>query len=75
VVAGVQFSYFWCCYCPCCLRRRQLSWSVGRLNELEAAMAKITGIGGVFLKCKGDSAALAAWYQTTFGYQHQVWPS
>ena len=30
-------------------------------------MAKITGIGGVFLKCKGDSAALAAWYQKHLG--------
>ncbi len=25
-------------------------------------MAKITGIGGVFFKSKGDGAALAAWY-------------
>ncbi|HEY1016848.1 MAG TPA: VOC family protein [Herpetosiphonaceae bacterium] len=32
-------------------------------------MAKITGIGGVFLKCKGDSAALAAWYQQHLGMQ------
>ena len=32
-------------------------------------MAKITGIGGVFLKCKGDSAALAAWYQNHLGMQ------
>lgn len=30
-------------------------------------MARVTGIGGVFLKCKGDSAALAAWYQTHLG--------
>ena len=30
-------------------------------------MARITGIGGVFLKCKGDSAALAAWYQKHLG--------
>ena len=30
-------------------------------------MAKVTGIGGVFLKCKGDSAALAAWYQKHLG--------
>ena len=43
--------------------------SVRRLNELEATMAKITGIGGVFLKCKGDSAALAAWYQKHLGMQ------
>jgi predicted enzyme related to lactoylglutathione lyase len=26
-------------------------------------MAKVTGIGGVFFKSKGDGAALAAWYQ------------
>lgn len=30
-------------------------------------MAKITGIGGVFLKGKGESAALAAWYQEHLG--------
>lgn len=30
-------------------------------------MAKITGIGGVFLKCKGDSAELAKWYQEHLG--------
>jgi predicted enzyme related to lactoylglutathione lyase len=30
-------------------------------------MARITGIGGVFLKCKGDSAALAKWYQEHLG--------
>ena len=30
-------------------------------------MAKITGIGGVFLKSKGDSATLAAWYQKHLG--------
>ena len=30
-------------------------------------MARITGIGGVFLKCNGDSAALAAWYQEHLG--------
>ena len=30
-------------------------------------MAKITGIGGVFLKCKGNGAALAAWYQKHLG--------
>jgi len=36
-------------------------------------MAKITGIGGVFLKCKGDSAALAAWYQKHLGMQLEDW--
>lgn len=30
-------------------------------------MAKVTGIGGVFFKSKGDSAALAAWYQAHLG--------
>ena len=30
-------------------------------------MARITGIGGVFLKSKGDGAALAAWYQEHLG--------
>lgn len=30
-------------------------------------MARITGIGGVFFKSRGDSAALAAWYQQHLG--------
>ena len=30
-------------------------------------MAKITGIGGVFLKSKGDGKSLAAWYQKHLG--------
>ena len=30
-------------------------------------MAKITGVGGVFFKSKGDSAALAAWYREHLG--------
>jgi predicted enzyme related to lactoylglutathione lyase len=30
-------------------------------------MAKITGIGGVFLKSKGDGAVLAAWYRRHLG--------
>src|SRR5258706_11262835 len=42
-----------------------VSGSIGR----RATMAKVTGIGGVFLKCKGDSAALAAWYQKHLGMQ------
>ena len=32
-------------------------------------MAKITGIGGVFLKCKGDRAALAEWYRKHLGME------
>ncbi|MBN6152756.1 VOC family protein [Xanthomonas sp. AmX2] len=30
-------------------------------------MARVTGIGGVFLKGKGDRAALAAWYRDHLG--------
>ena len=30
-------------------------------------MAKVTGIGGVFFKSKGDGKALAAWYQKHLG--------
>lgn len=36
-------------------------------------MARITGIGGVFLKCKGDSAALAAWYEKHLGMPLESW--
>ena len=31
-------------------------------------MAKVTGVGGVFFKSKGDSGALAAWYQKHLGF-------
>jgi hypothetical protein len=30
-------------------------------------MAKITGVGGVFIKSRGDGAALAPWYQKHLG--------
>ena len=33
----------------------------------EATMARVTGIGGVFFKSKGDAKALAAWYQKHLG--------
>lgn len=36
-------------------------------------MAKVTGIGGVFLKCKGDSTALATWYQKHLGMPLEDW--
>ena len=36
-------------------------------------MAKVTGIGGVFLKCRGDSAALASWYRTHLGLPLETW--
>jgi predicted enzyme related to lactoylglutathione lyase len=32
-------------------------------------MAKVTGIGGVFFKSKGDNKALAAWYQQHLGLE------
>jgi predicted enzyme related to lactoylglutathione lyase len=42
-------------------------------NRQEPTMAKITGIGGVFLKSKGDSAALASWYQRHLGMPLESW--
>jgi predicted enzyme related to lactoylglutathione lyase len=36
-------------------------------------MAKVTGIGGVFLKCRGDRATLAAWYQQHLGMELEPW--
>lgn len=36
-------------------------------------MARITGIGGVFFKSKGDHAALAAWYQKHLGLKLEPW--
>ena len=32
-------------------------------------MAKITGIGGVFLKSKGKGSELAAWYEKNLGLE------
>ena len=36
-------------------------------------MARITGIGGVFLKTKTDAKALAKWYQTNLGMPLEPW--
>lgn len=36
-------------------------------------MARVTGIGGVFLKCKGDSTSLAEWYRKHLGMQLESW--
>ena len=36
-------------------------------------MAKVTGIGGVFFKSKGDHKALAAWYQQHLGLALEPW--
>ncbi len=36
-------------------------------------MARITGIGGIFFKSRGDHAALAAWYQQHLGLPLEDW--
>lgn len=36
-------------------------------------MAKVTGIGGVFFKSRGDHKALAAWYQKHLGMPLEPW--
>ena len=36
-------------------------------------MARVTGIGGVFFKSKGDPSALAAWYQKHLGMTLEPW--
>jgi predicted enzyme related to lactoylglutathione lyase len=36
-------------------------------------MAKVTGIGGVFFKAKGDPKALAAWYEALLGLKLEPW--
>ena len=36
-------------------------------------MARVTGIGGVFFKSKGDNKALAAWYEKHLGMKPEEW--
>lgn len=36
-------------------------------------MARVTGIGGVFFKSRGDAKALAAWYQQHLGMPLESW--
>ncbi|HEX7878137.1 MAG TPA: VOC family protein [Candidatus Eisenbacteria bacterium] len=36
-------------------------------------MARITGVGGVFFKSKGDPKELAAWYQKHLGLPLEPW--
>ncbi|HET6512611.1 MAG TPA: VOC family protein [Candidatus Kapabacteria bacterium] len=36
-------------------------------------MAKVTGIGGVFFKSKGDHKALAEWYEKHLGIKREEW--
>ena len=42
-------------------------------RERDLKMARITGIGGVFFKSKGDHKALAAWYQEHLGIKLESW--
>lgn len=35
--------------------------------KFEGTMARITGVGGVFFKSRGDHAALAEWYRKHLG--------
>lgn len=36
-------------------------------------MARITGVGGVFFKSRGDHRALAAWYRDNLGLVFEEW--
>jgi predicted enzyme related to lactoylglutathione lyase len=36
-------------------------------------MARVTGVGGIFFKSKGDNAALAAWYRENLGMPLEDW--
>ncbi len=36
-------------------------------------MAKVTGIGGIFFRSRGDGGALATWYQTHLGMRPEEW--
>jgi len=36
-------------------------------------MARVTGVGGVFFKSKGDGKSLAAWYQKHLGMKLEDW--
>jgi len=36
-------------------------------------MAKVTGIGGVFIKAKKDQNALSSWYQKHLGIKIETW--
>jgi predicted enzyme related to lactoylglutathione lyase len=36
-------------------------------------MAKVTGIGGVFIKSKGKGSELADWYKTNLGLDLESW--
>ena len=50
-----------------------MALEVRRLDKSEATMARVTGVGGIFFKSKGDNAALAAWYQKHLGMKLEPW--
>ena len=39
----------------------------------EKYMAKVTGIGGVFIKSTGKGSELAAWYEKNLGLDRESW--
>ncbi len=43
------------------------------LSKGKNLMAKVTGIGGVFFKAKGDPKALADWYHKNLGMPLEAW--
>jgi predicted enzyme related to lactoylglutathione lyase len=43
------------------------------LAQRRAIMARVTGVGGIFFKTRGDRAALAAWYQKHLGMRPEEW--
>src|SRR5581483_7077151 len=43
------------------------------MGDTGGNMPRITGIGGVFFKSRGDPAALAAWYQKHLGMPLAPW--
>ena len=47
--------------------------AAGDTQTQETTMAKVTGLGGVFLKCRGDSKALAEWYARHLGIPLEPW--
>jgi predicted enzyme related to lactoylglutathione lyase len=53
------------------LTRRRAERSLARA-EAEDGMAKVLGIGGVFVKAQ-DTAALAAWYGRVLGFPIEEW--
>jgi predicted enzyme related to lactoylglutathione lyase len=48
-------------------------WYLYGLTNEEAAMARVTGIGGVFFKSTSDPKRLAAWYRDHLGLVLEPW--